>query len=180
VLEDPSPKIVVGITSPQTCHVLGGRLRALREAGFRVALVASPGDLLGRLGESEGVDTVGIPMARRMAPLADLVSLARLWFFLMRLRPDVVEFGTPKAGLLGMLAAMFAGVPRRIYLLRGLKSSNRPRVQAKDSARDGTNRRGFGTDRSLCQSESAHEGTCPWPRAGRQTARVGRRQQQRR
>jgi len=116
-----SPHIVVGITSPQTCLVLGGRLRALRETGFRVTLVASPGEMLDRIGQSEGVETVGIPMARRMAPVADFVSLVRLWFLLMRLRPDVVEFSTPKAGLLGMIAAVISRVPRRVYLLRGLK-----------------------------------------------------------
>jgi hypothetical protein len=48
-----SPHIVVGITSPQTCLVLGGRLRALRETGFRVTLVASPGEMLDRIGQSE-------------------------------------------------------------------------------------------------------------------------------
>ncbi len=37
-----SPHIVVGITSAQTCLVLQGRLRVLREAGFRVTLVSSP------------------------------------------------------------------------------------------------------------------------------------------
>lgn len=116
-----SPHIVVGITSPQTCLVLGGRLRALREAGFRVTLVASPGEMLDHMGKSEGVETVAIPMARRMELVADFVSFVRISFLLMRLRPDVVEFSTPKAGLLGMLAAVLAGVPRRIYFLRGLK-----------------------------------------------------------
>jgi glycosyltransferase involved in cell wall biosynthesis len=40
---------------------------------------------------------------------------------LLRLRPDVVEFSTPKAGLLGMIAARLAGVNCRVYLLRGLR-----------------------------------------------------------
>jgi glycosyltransferase involved in cell wall biosynthesis len=96
-------------------------LRALREAGFRVTLVASPGELLGSTAASEGVESIAIPMQRRIAPIADLVSLFRLWQLMRRLKPDMVEFSTPKAGLLGMIAARLCGVPRRVYMLRGLK-----------------------------------------------------------
>src|ERR1035438_2656591 len=117
----PAPHIVVGITNSQTCLTLTGRLRALREAGFRVTLVSSPGELLDRTAEREEVAAIGVPMRRDMAPLADLVSLVRLWWLLKRLKPDVAEFSTPKAGLLGCMAALFAGVPARIYMLRGLK-----------------------------------------------------------
>jgi len=117
----PAPHIVVGITSSQTCLTLTGRLRALRLAGFRVTLVSSPGELLDRTAAREGVESVAIPMKREIAPPADIVSLVRLWWLLLRLRPDMTEFSTPKAGLLGTLAAMLAGVPTRIYMLRGLK-----------------------------------------------------------
>ncbi|HEV2484294.1 MAG TPA: glycosyltransferase family 4 protein [Terracidiphilus sp.] len=116
-----SHSIVVGITSPHTCVVLKGRLRALREAGFRVTLVASPGELLGSTAASEGVESIAIPMQRRIAPIADLVSLFRLWRLMRRLKPDMVEFSTPKAGLLGTMAARLCGIPRRVYMLRGLK-----------------------------------------------------------
>lgn len=116
-----TPHLVVGITHPQTCLVLKGRLRALREAGFRVTLVSSAGAMLDRMAASEGIETIAIPMERQIAPWADLVSLVRLWRLLLRLKPDVVEFSTPKAGLLGMLAGLLAGVPLRVYLLRGLK-----------------------------------------------------------
>jgi glycosyltransferase involved in cell wall biosynthesis len=117
----PAPHIVVGITNSQTCLTLTGRLRALREAGFRVTLVSSPGELLDRTAEREGVQPIAIPMRREIAPLADIVSLVRLWWLLLRLKPDMTEFSTPKAGLLGTLAAMLARVPTRIYMLRGLK-----------------------------------------------------------
>ena len=115
------PSIVVGVTHPQTCLVLTGRLRTLREAGFRVTLVGSPGELLDRTAASEGVEAIPIPIERKIAPFADIVSLVRLWWLLRALKPDIVEFSTPKAGLLGTLAAMLCGVPRRIYVLRGLK-----------------------------------------------------------
>jgi glycosyltransferase involved in cell wall biosynthesis len=117
----PAPHIVIGITHPQTCLTLTGRLRALREAGFRVTLVSSPGELLDRTAAREGVESIAFPIRREIAPIADIVSLARLWWLLLRLRPDLTEFSTPKAGLLGTLAARLAGVPRRIYMLRGLK-----------------------------------------------------------
>jgi len=113
--------IVVGVTHSQTCLVLEGRLRALREAGFRVTVVASPGHLLDRIARSEGVQSVAIPIQRGIAPCRDLISLVRLWRLLYRLKPDMVEFSTPKAGLLGTLAAKLCGVPRRVYMLRGLK-----------------------------------------------------------
>jgi glycosyltransferase involved in cell wall biosynthesis len=117
----PAPHIVVGITSPQTCLTLTGRLRALREAGFRVTLVSSPGELLDLTAAREGVESIAIPMERKISPIADLVSLVRIWWLLLRLRPDMTEFSTPKAGLLGTFAAWLVGVPVRIYMLRGLK-----------------------------------------------------------
>jgi glycosyltransferase involved in cell wall biosynthesis len=60
-------------------------------------------------------------MERGASPFADLVTLLRLYRLLKRLEPDAVEFSTPKAGLLGMLAAWLCNVPVRVYLLRGLK-----------------------------------------------------------
>jgi glycosyltransferase involved in cell wall biosynthesis len=116
-----SPTILVGVTHAQSCLVLKKRLRALREAGFRVVLVSSPGELLERTAAEEGVEAVAIRMRRAISPLSDLVALARLWWVLGRVKPDVVEFSTPKAGLLGTLAAWLRGVPHRVYLLRGLK-----------------------------------------------------------
>ena len=65
----------MGVTHPQTCLVLSARLRTLRDAGFRVILVSSPGDLLWATAARERVEPIAIPMCRGIAPLADLVSL---------------------------------------------------------------------------------------------------------
>jgi glycosyltransferase involved in cell wall biosynthesis len=115
------PLIVVGITNAQTCMVLPARLRALKAAGFRVVLICSPGELLDRIASQEGIEAFPVLMKRGIAPMADAISLIRLCRALRYLRPTVTEFSTPKAGLLGNLAARIAGVPVRVYLLRGLR-----------------------------------------------------------
>lgn len=101
--------------------VLTGRLRALREAGFRVTLLCSPGQLAEQVAREEGVELVTVPMERSIAPLQDIRACFRIWKILIHHAPDLVEFSTPKAGLLGMIAAWFARVPQRVYLLRGLR-----------------------------------------------------------
>ena len=115
------PTILVGVTHAQTCLVLGPRLRALRQSGFRVLLVSSPGPLLDQTAMRHGVERIALPMQRGIAPLADLQALFLLWRLIGRCQPDLVEFSTPKAGLLGMAAAWLRGVPRRVYMLRGLR-----------------------------------------------------------
>lgn len=115
------PHVLVGITSSQTCLNLTGRLSALKEAGFRVTLTSSPGELLDRTARQQGAEAVSVPMQRTIAPWGDLVSLVRLWWLLTVRQPDLTEFSTPKAGLLGSVASLLAGVPRRVYMLRGLK-----------------------------------------------------------
>lgn len=102
-------------------YLLAGQLRFLSERGFRVTLVTSPGADLEGVAEREGVEVVTVPMSREIRPLSDAVALARLVRLLRRLRPDIVDAGTPKAGLLGMLAARLARVQVRIYTLRGLR-----------------------------------------------------------
>jgi glycosyltransferase involved in cell wall biosynthesis len=116
-----SPHLVIGVTSAQTCLVLSARIRALRAAGFRLTVVSNPGTLLESTAHNESADAVAIPMKRGVDPLSDCVSLWRLFQFLRKAKPDLVEFSTPKIGLLGLMAAALTGVPHRVYVLRGLK-----------------------------------------------------------
>ena len=60
-------------------------------------------------------------MARGISPWRDIRSLLRLTRILRELRPDIVHVGTPKAGLLGGLAATFMRVPHRWYTMHGLR-----------------------------------------------------------
>src|ERR1700761_8886284 len=114
------PHILIGVTSAQTCIVLPDRVRAFREAGFRVSLLSAPGALLDRTGREADAEIHAIPMERDISPLRDCISFFRIFRLIVQLKPDVVEFSTPKAGLLGSIAARLCGVEARIYMLRGL------------------------------------------------------------
>jgi len=101
--------------------LMRGQLAFLGEQGFDLTLIASPHDSLSAVAEREGANVVPIPMEREISPLRDLKALWQLCVTLRQLRPDIVNAGTPKAGLLGNLAAWMCRVPVRIYTLRGLR-----------------------------------------------------------
>jgi glycosyltransferase involved in cell wall biosynthesis len=115
-------RIVYGITVPQSAAtLLRGQLGWFREQGWDVHLVTSPGEPLDTVREREKVTIHPLPMERDTDPRRDLVALVRWIRLLRRLRPGVLNVGTPKAGLLGVIAGWITRVPRRVYILRGLR-----------------------------------------------------------
>jgi glycosyltransferase involved in cell wall biosynthesis len=115
-------RLVYVATDPITAfRLMDGQLGYMQRHGFDVSVISGPGALLDQTAAREGVRAVGIPMLREPAPAQDIVALARLTLALRRLRPTIVNAGTPKAGLLGVLAARLARVPVVVYLLRGLR-----------------------------------------------------------
>ena len=114
------PLVVHITTVPASLVFLDGQVAFMRERGFEVVAISSPGPELDAFGQRESVRVVGVPMPRRITPLRDLASVLRLWRTLTDLSPDIVHAHTPKGGLLGMIAGTMAGVPVRIYHMRGL------------------------------------------------------------
>jgi glycosyltransferase involved in cell wall biosynthesis len=68
----------------------------------------------------EQVRTIAVNMSRQIDVFRDIISLVTLFFLLKKEKPTIVHTHTPKAGLLGMLAAKFAGVPVRLHTVAGL------------------------------------------------------------
>ena len=93
----------------------------LRDRGWEVHVVSAPGPSLDSLRKVVGNFTHAIEMTRDPSPLSDLKSLMAWIVLLRKIRPTVTSIGTPKAGLVGGLAAFLTRVPRRVYLLRGLR-----------------------------------------------------------
>lgn len=98
-----------------------GQARFLRARGFDYHAVASPGPLLDRFAQREGVTVHAVEMVRRIAPLTDISGLARLTALFTHLQPHLVHGSTPKAGFLAMVAAQVAGVPVKLYHAPGLR-----------------------------------------------------------
>jgi lipopolysaccharide/colanic/teichoic acid biosynthesis glycosyltransferase/glycosyltransferase involved in cell wall biosynthesis len=84
-------------------------------------LVSSPGELLDQVTGQDGASRIAILMQREISPLRDLISLYKMFATMKRVNPALVDVSTPKAGLLGGVAAWCAGVPCRVYTLRGLR-----------------------------------------------------------
>jgi lipopolysaccharide/colanic/teichoic acid biosynthesis glycosyltransferase/glycosyltransferase involved in cell wall biosynthesis len=116
-----SPRVLQVSTSPISLRLMGGQLAFLRGAGFEVFVATSPGEGLEAVKRDENVESFAIPIAREVSPWEDLKSLVRLYRVMRRVRPSITNVGTPKAGLLGGLAAWLSGVPCRVYTLRGLR-----------------------------------------------------------
>jgi glycosyltransferase involved in cell wall biosynthesis len=114
------PRLVKIVTVPLSFQLVEGHAAMMTRAGFEVHAVSSPGRLADDYSRHEQVPVHPVPMARRIAPWSDLVSFVRLLRTLRRLQPSVVQAGTPKAAVLGTLAASLLRVRVRVYYVHGL------------------------------------------------------------
>jgi glycosyltransferase involved in cell wall biosynthesis len=98
-------------------HV-GPHLEQLSKNGWRVGLIYGGEN---KLTHPPVEEAYFIPFAREIDPFRDLKGLLLLVWRFVELRPRAVNAGTPKAGLLGLIAAWITRVPVRIYQLHGLR-----------------------------------------------------------
>ncbi len=94
----------------------------MADAGFAVTVASAPGPELEPFAREQRVAWATLPLARRPSPLRDAAAFWAFVRLLRRLRPAVLEVGTPKAALLGALAARLCGVPAIVYTLHGLRA----------------------------------------------------------
>src|SRR5690554_6090543 len=99
--------------------LLKGQLEFLNNH-FEVIAVSGQDKHLENVKKREKVKTIAIEMQRNISPLKDIKSLIQLYRLFKKEKPAIVHSITPKAGLLSMLAAKFAGVPVRIHMFTGL------------------------------------------------------------
>ena len=99
--------------------LLEGQL-AYMNSFYDVIAVSADVTELKAVAKREGVESKMIPLTRKITPFKDLWALWQLYRYLKIQRPAIVHTHTPKAGIVGMLAARMAGVPIRIHTVAGL------------------------------------------------------------
>jgi glycosyltransferase involved in cell wall biosynthesis len=103
---------------------LRGQNGFMAERGFELHSICTPGPGLEELHKRDGVEVHPISITRLITPFRDLLSLFRVYWTLRRVKPTIIHVSTPKAALMGALAATAAGVPIRLFLVRGLATEN--------------------------------------------------------
>lgn len=97
---------------------------ALNKAGYRDILVSgkvseSEGDM-SYLARAYGIEPVYIPeLGREISFKKDIKAFFKLYSIIKKEKPDIIHTHTAKAGTLGRLAAICAGVPVKIHTFHG-------------------------------------------------------------
>jgi glycosyltransferase involved in cell wall biosynthesis len=99
--------------------LLEGQL-AFMKTHFEVVAVSAEPDRLESYAKKEGVRFFFLELTRKISPIKDIVAVFKLYRFLKKEKPAIVHTHTPKAGIVGMMAAWLAGVPNRLHTVAGL------------------------------------------------------------
>jgi glycosyltransferase involved in cell wall biosynthesis len=107
-------------TVPISVEKLLGKQLTFMNQYYDVTAISSDKDYLERVGKELNIKTHTIEMTRKITPLQDLQSLWEMYRYLKKEKPEIVHSHTPKAGLIGMLAAKLARVKIRLHTVAGL------------------------------------------------------------
>lgn len=114
-------KLVLGVTVPGSSRLLDGQVRYFISKGYEVYLLSPNHPKEHKFCAREGCIHLPVSIEREINFLSDIKSIIQICRHLVRVKPDIVNVGTPKMGLLGMLSAFILRIPNRIYTCRGLR-----------------------------------------------------------
>ncbi len=110
--------------------LLKGQPQYMMQNGIEVVLASAEGKEIPEIEKTTGLKVHTLPLTRKISPLTDLKALWHTYKLIKKEKPDIVHTHTPKAGIVGMLAAKLAGVPVRMHTVAGL-----PLLEAKSFKR---------------------------------------------
>lgn len=100
--------------------LLTGQLKYMQNNGFKAYMISSASDNIKALEIREEATFLTVNMSRSITLIKDFIGLVKLVRILYKLKPSIVHTHTPKAGLLGTMAAWLTGTPVRLHTVAGL------------------------------------------------------------
>jgi glycosyltransferase involved in cell wall biosynthesis len=115
-------KLILGVTVGGSSRLLDGQAKHFKELGYEVYLISQFHFKEPIFCQKEGITHLPVKsIVADIHPIKDLKALYQIIKQFRSVKPDIVNVGTPKMGLLGMLAAFILGINKRIYTCRGLR-----------------------------------------------------------
>lgn len=124
-------KLVVGITAPGSVVLIAGQLRYFKELGYETYLLAPNHPSVIDYCKFEDCIHLPVDFEREVSPLKDIKAFFQVIKHMLRVQPDVVNLGTPKVSLLGMIVSAALGIKKRIYTCRGYRFEHEKGLKRK-------------------------------------------------
>lgn len=114
-------KLILGVTLGGSSRLLDGQASYFKELGYEVYLISQDHFKETLFCEREGIIHLPVNIDNKIDPFKDILTFFQIVKHFRKIKPDIVNVGTFKMGLLGISAAYFCGIKNRIYTCRGLR-----------------------------------------------------------
>jgi len=117
--------IVYLVTDVTSANIFGyTQILALSEQGYKVHLICNSNKLRKELQQTLYSSTYIKTLKREISLINDVKSFFYLLFILIKLRPTIIIYSTPKAAFLGSVVSSIVGIKIRIYQIWGIRWQN--------------------------------------------------------
>jgi len=124
-------KLIIGVSYEGSVNLLEGQMTYFKDLGYKTYLLSPKGPRAEKYCQNEQCELIPIAIEREISLVSDFINLIRIIFIFLKYKPDIVNLGTPKVALLGLIAAKITGVKRRIYTCRGFRFEHESGMKRK-------------------------------------------------
>jgi glycosyltransferase involved in cell wall biosynthesis len=115
-------KLILGVTVGGSSRLLDGQAKYFKDLGYEVYLISQDHFKEPIFCQKEGINHLPVKdLIAEIHPFKDIKAFFQILKYFLKVKPDIVNVGTAKMGLMGVIAAKILGVPKIIYTCRGYR-----------------------------------------------------------
>ncbi len=115
-------KIIIATTSSLSYKLVEGQINYLSKKGHDVIFLSSYDDTIEEKVRNEGGKYIQVNFKREISLFSDFKNLYKVFKIIKKEKPAIINYSTPKAGLLFSLVSIFFSKIKFIFTLRGVRS----------------------------------------------------------